>query len=472
MRWMLAAVLVLLVVAPAARAEPPFRPLDSFDRLAVAGRVDHGNNGSTDTIFVTTRLSDTKSQTVALLERAHGPFLGYLDVSWSSGAASLAATEWLFQGLDKRLAIYEFPGGGLAARLDTELDTVRVPSEAHACTGNPDSACPRDVGRSRWGGTTLDPRILVPVAAAGIVSIRPDGSGASVLPNTHGTRGGIGFAPEQDLFTDGRRVSNGPAQTKPDGTTYDDLALSVPPDQLTKLTDTAFIDDHNPAFSPDGRRVAYLQEGRLAIINTDGSDAHLITPDSTIGYGPPAWKPDGSRIAFLGHSSTLGQKPAIYSLKPDGTDLVRHTSAIDILSDPIPFTNVKTGVDGARVAWGRTCTTIFQCNAALSVVPSQLAGFSLQATPLLPAAASIGFLVERYTGRRLRRVGRVPFGAKRRGHARVRWGLKLHGRRLRAGRYRITLRSLARKVPIGAARPRDLIVPRHGKPRLTRARVR
>jgi WD40-like Beta Propeller Repeat len=306
MRWMLAAVLVLLVVAPAARAEPPFRPLDSFDRLAVAGRVDHGNNGSTDTIFVTTRLSDTKSQTVALLERAHGPFLGYLDVSWSSGAASLAATEWLFQGLDKRLAIYEFPGGGLAARLDTELDTVRVPSEAHACTGNPDSACPRDVGRSRWGGTTLDPRILVPVAAAGIVSIRPDGSGASVLPNTHGTRGGIGFAPEQDLFTDGRRVSNGPAQTKPDGTTYDDLALSVPPDQLTKLTDTAFIDDHNPAFSPDGRRVAISKRAawRSSTPTAPTRTSSPRTPRSATARRP------GSRMGRGSRSSATAARSA------------------------------------------------------------------------------------------------------------------------------------------------------------------
>jgi hypothetical protein len=206
--------------------------------------------------------------------------------------------------------------------------------------------------------------------------------------------------------------------------------------------------------------------------NTDGTGARLITPDTSIGYGPPAWKPDGSRIAFLGHSSEFGLKPAIYSLKPDGTDLVRHTPTFGNLIDPNPFENIKTGPNGARLAWGRTCTTIVACNASLSIVPSPLAGFSLQATPLLPAAASIGFLVERYTGHRLRRVGRVPFGAKRRGHARVRWGLKLHGRRLRPGRYRITLRSLARKVPIGAARPRDLIVPRRGKPRLAPARVR
>jgi hypothetical protein len=471
MRWMLAAVLVLLVVAPAAQAEPPFRPLDSFDRLAVAGTVLDGLNATEHRVSVTTRLSNTASQTATLLERDNGPFLGYLDVSWAPGTASFATTEYLFLHLEKRLAVYEYPSAGLASRLDTELDTVRVPSEANACTGNPGNKCPRDVGRSRWGTTTLDPRIFVPVGAAGIVSIRPDGTGASVLPNTHGSRGGIGYAPEEDLFTDGRRVSSGPGQTTSDGKRYDDISLRVPPEQFTNLTDSAFIDDRNPAFSPDGKRVAYLDQGFLAIVNTDGTDGHLITPDTSIGYGPPAWKPDGSRIAFLGHSSEFGQKPALYSLKPDGTDLVRHTPTFGNLVDPNPFEHVRTGPNGARVAWGRNCTTIAQCNASMIIVQNPLAGFSLQATPLLPAATSIGFLVERYTGRRLRRAGRVPFGAKRRGHARVRWGLRLNGRPLRPGRYRITLRSLARKVPIGTAKPRDLIVPRHGKPRLARARV-
>ena len=66
----------------------------------------------------------------------------------------------------------------------------------------------------------------------------------------------------------------------------------------------------------------------------------------------------------------------------------------------------------------------------------------------------------------------MPFGAKAAGRARVRWDLRLDGRPLRPGRYRISLRALSAAVPLDVARPVDLVVPRDGKPRLRPARVR
>jgi hypothetical protein len=54
----------------------------------------------------------------------------------------------------------------------------------------------------------------------------------------------------------------------------------------------------------------------------------------------------------------------------------------------------------------------------------------------------VGILVQRISGHRLKKVGRVPLGKHHKGHLRRRWNLRVNGKRLHAGRYRITLRAL------------------------------
>jgi hypothetical protein len=66
----------------------------------------------------------------------------------------------------------------------------------------------------------------------------------------------------------------------------------------------------------------------------------------------------------------------------------------------------------------------------------------------------VGILVQRITGQHrllgmtvptLRLVGRVPFGPQRAGHFRIRWNRKVNGRRLRRGRYLVTVRGVTKK---------------------------
>ena len=66
----------------------------------------------------------------------------------------------------------------------------------------------------------------------------------------------------------------------------------------------------------------------------------------------------------------------------------------------------------------------------------------------------VGILVQRVSGHHVKPVGRVPLGNHRKGHLRLRWNLRVNGKRLHAGRYRITLRALdSHKNVLGLSRP-------------------
>jgi len=77
-----------------------------------------------------------------------------------------------------------------------------------------------------------------------------------------------------------------------------------------------------PAWSPDGTMIAYRGSGA-----TD-SDIHLVpasggTPTPIILEGEqrlPVWVPNSNRIVFV-HQPTLSERPDLYSVRPDGTDL-------------------------------------------------------------------------------------------------------------------------------------------------------
>lgn len=108
---------------------------------------------------------------------------------------------------------------------------------------------------------------------------------------------------------------------------------------------------------------------------------------------------------------------------------------------------------------------------ALQVVPTfsstQVSGSTVKFKTTTPT--SVGILVQRIVGRhkvlgrsapKLKLVGRVPFGRFAKGADKVKWDLKVDGKRLRAGRYLVTPRAVTR-----AAEVLDL-----GKPRVVRVR--
>ena len=68
---------------------------------------------------------------------------------------------------------------------------------------------------------------------------------------------------------------------------------------------TNLVADLDPAYSPDGTRIAFTRENDIWVTNADGSGQKAITgpegPDSQ-----PAWSPDGSQIVYVSNQGTAG----------------------------------------------------------------------------------------------------------------------------------------------------------------------
>ena len=77
---------------------------------------------------------------------------------------------------------------------------------------------------------------------------------------------------------------------------------------------------YEPAWSPDGKLIAYQCEGEVCVVSADGSgDARRLAPDG----GDPSWAPDSSRLVFehyLYGGSGFFSKPQSLSIAdvPDG----------------------------------------------------------------------------------------------------------------------------------------------------------
>ena len=110
-------------------------------------------------------------------------------------------------------------------------------------------------------------------------------------------------------------------------------------------------DANSPAWSPDGRRIAFEggqgDDRDIYVVNGDGTGRTELTFSSTFD-GDPAWSPDAQTIAF---ESTRNGNSEVFTIDADGTRETQLTTSPGFDGDPayspdgskIAFTSVRDG---------------------------------------------------------------------------------------------------------------------------------
>jgi dipeptidyl aminopeptidase/acylaminoacyl peptidase len=156
----------------------------------------------------------------------------------------------------------------------------------------------------------------------------------------------------------------------------------------TPLTRTGSADESAPSWSRDGRRLVVEREGRLFVLRADRRGERLLGTGSR-----PAWSPKGGRIAFVRRRAEMDD---LYLVDATGRGLRRLSTSPAIDSRP------AWSPDGKRLAFvglEEDATDLYAVDVASRTVARLTQDLDLEESPAWsPGGRAITFVSERVAG--------------------------------------------------------------------------
>ncbi len=91
--------------------------------------------------------------------------------------------------------------------------------------------------------------------------------------------------------------------------------------------------DKDPAWSPDGKQIAFHDNRHIFVMDADGSNVRQLT-NSEYANRDPAWSPDGKQIAFYSGPDAYGIDFEIFVMDADGSNVRQLTDDYDFATSP------------------------------------------------------------------------------------------------------------------------------------------
>jgi Tol biopolymer transport system component len=101
----------------------------------------------------------------------------------------------------------------------------------------------------------------------------------------------------------------------------DIFVIPVTGGSATNLTRNVAATAYQPAWSPDGSRIAYAQNRQIFVILPDGTGNARLSLDAATQDVAPVWAPDGTKLAFTRYAAD-GNGSQIFVMNADGTGAI------------------------------------------------------------------------------------------------------------------------------------------------------